>query len=210
MKSLNTPKSHKKQNGFSCKIQLKKLVYLNLLFVIYLVAALQRPLFKESPKMIDTKRSKDIPVTQEMLNDTRKELKSDITSLKLEMKSDFKVVDARFNQVDARFNQVDAHFKNIDARFNQVDARFNQVDAHFKNIDARFNQVDARFNQVDAQLHSLKSELKAMNSSIHRSLVLLEEQEARNKYVLDGYQSLHDRQDHFEQRIEKKIKQIEI
>ena len=45
--------------------------------------------------MTDTKKSGDLPVTQKNLNETRDELKSNITSVKLEMKAGFEKMDSR-------------------------------------------------------------------------------------------------------------------
>ena len=80
--------------------------------------------------MADVKKSDDTLVTKKMLMETRSELKSDIASLKLEMKSGF-------------------------------------------------NSMDSKLEQVLAAVHSVKA--------------IVEDQENRNKYVLDGYASLNHR-----------------
>lgn len=102
--------------------------------------------------MTETKKSGDIPVTKQMLDETRNELKSDIASVKLEMK--------------------------------------------------------AGFDEVKSEIKQLTAEVKDQNSKIHRMLTLYEEQEARNKYVLDGHQNLHDRQERFEKEIREEISDI--
>ena len=140
----------------------------------------------KSKKSLAPRKSSKIEVTVGMLDETRAELKSDITTLRLEMRAGFKKVDARFKKVDARFNEIDARFKKIDARFNEVDARFDEIDARFKKIDARFDEMDARFNKLEAQI-------SALTAMVHRLMVLVEEQNARNIFVLDGYTSLDAR-----------------
>lgn len=115
-------------------------------------------------------KSPDVPVTEKMLGETRNELKHDLSSFRLEVRSQFKGVNARFKEVDARFNEVDA-------RFNEVDARFDRMDERFDRLESKFDSVLSRVN---------------------RNQVLSEEQEARNKYVLDGYTSLYDRQERVE------------
>lgn len=139
-----------------------------------------------APSRRSPRKSGQIAVTVKMLNETRRELKSDITTLRLEMRAGFKNVDAQFNDVDARFNKIDARFSTIDARFNKIDARFSTIDARFDEVDARFNKVDERFDQLGSQI----SEIKALS---HRTLALIEEQNARNLFVLDGYASLDAR-----------------
>ena len=56
-------------------------------------------------------KSSEVPVTQKMLYGVRDELKSDIASVHLEMKSGFKMVDARFHKMEARFDEVLAEVK---------------------------------------------------------------------------------------------------
>ncbi len=82
----------------------------------------------------------------------------------------------------------------------EVDARFKQVDARFNQVDSRFKQVDARFDQMDASISQLSSNVEKVLAAVHRVGLLVEEQNARNKFVLDGYVSLSDRLD----KVEKK------
>ncbi|MEK6628726.1 MAG: hypothetical protein AABY53_08870, partial [Bdellovibrionota bacterium] len=71
-----------------------------------------------------------------------------------------------------------------------------------KKQDARFSQIDARFNQMDSKVDLVLSE-------IHRMAVLMEEQNSRNKFVLDGYDSIYQRQDRLEARFDAHEKNIE-
>lgn len=66
------------------------------------------------------------------------------------------------------------------------DARFDKVDARFNTVDARFNEVDARFDKID-------SRLEIISSKIDQVLILMEDQNSRNRFVLDGYASLDHR-----------------
>ena len=51
-------------------------------------------------------------------------------------------------------------------------------------------KADARFVE---QMAKSDARFEEQNAKIHRMLTLFEEQESRNKYVLDGYTSLNDR-----------------
>ncbi|MBY0385959.1 hypothetical protein K2X05_12440 [bacterium] len=53
------------------------------------------------------KKSDQMLVRQGHLDLVRKELKSSITSLRLEMKAGFKAIDARFTGIDARFETLE-------------------------------------------------------------------------------------------------------
>lgn len=64
-----------------------------------------------------------------------------------------------------------------------------------KKQDARFSQMDSKFDLV--------------LSEIHRMTVLMEEQNSRNKFVLDGYDSIYQRQDSLEARFDTHEKNIE-
>jgi chromosome segregation ATPase len=130
---------------------------------------------QSNPKFKFTSRSKDLPASQGMLHLVRSELKADIRGLHSEMNS-------RFDQVDARFNQ-------IDARFNQIDSRFKQMDSKFSQMDSKFNQMDSKFEQV--------------LSAVARVGTGVEEQNSRNRVVLEGLTGLWQRQDRLETRVDK-------
>ena len=123
--------------------------------------------------MANIKKSQDIQVSKKMLDHTRDELKSDITSLKLEMKAEFKKVDAKFKKVDARF----------------------------KEVDARFNQVESKIDDVKAEIQTMQTEVQKLAADIHRLLAIFEEQNNRNKYVLNGFAILQ----HLIERNKKEI-----
>lgn len=144
------------------------------------------------------KRVGDVPATHKHLELLRGEFKSEITSLRLEMKSGFSKVDARFNEVDSRFSQIDARFNEVDSRFSQIDARFNEVDARFKQIDARFDRVDSQFKQVHSNFEKL-------NTTVFEMKVMMEEQNQRNKLMFEGYSYLFD----FDKERKKRIEALE-
>ena len=138
--------------------------------------------------------------TPEMLYAFRAELKSDNASLRLEMQSGFKKVDARFNEMESRFSSIDARFEQMESRFASIDARFNQMESRFAAIDARFEQmesrfaaIDARFDKLEARMLKLESLVEAQNAKLDRMLALFEEQRAENRFVIDMLQDLHRR-----------------
>lgn len=121
--------------------------------------------------------SRELPATQGMLKLVRDELRA-------EMK-------AGFHRIESRFNEQESKFSTIDSRFNQIDSRFNQIDSRFSQIDARFEKIDARFEQV--------------LSEIARLGVLIEEQNSRNKIVLEGLTGLWQRQEQFDLRLTSEV-----
>lgn len=80
-------------------------------------------------KTLGSRKPKDLPATYRALDGVRKELKSDITSVRLEMRAGFKEMDARFKQIDARFKQMDAKFDKMEVQFKKADSRFEAQNA---------------------------------------------------------------------------------
>jgi len=117
-------------------------------------------------------RSGNVPATKAMLDKLEGKLTHELASLRLEFKS----------------------------RFKQVDAKFEQLDSRFTAIDARFEQLDSRFTAIDARFDKMESQFEAVLAAVHRVGLLVEEQNARNKFVLDGYASLNDRIEKLERR----------
>lgn len=130
---------------------------------------------KQSPA-----RSVDVPATKGMLDESREELKHEITSARLEIRA----VDAK---LDAK---VDALSARLDAKANALDAK---IDALRSEMDSRFKLVDVRFDRTDAKIENVLA-------AVHRVGLLVEEQNARNIFVLDGYTSLNDRLEKLEKR----------
>ncbi len=82
----------------------------------------------------------------------------------------------------------------MDEGFNKMEARFSSIDARFSGIDSRFNSIDSRFSSIDARFNNLEG-------SNARMELLLEEQTANNRIVLEGLQALWQRQDLLEARL---------
>ena len=129
---------------------------------------------------MDTKKSGELQVTQKNLDETRAELKSDITSVREEMKSGFASLRSEISTVDSKITTV----------------------------DSKVVALDAKLDAVISEISGFKSEVSTLTAAVHRTLSMVEEQSTQNKYVLDGHQSLHDRQDRFEKEIREDVSQI--
>ncbi len=139
-------------------------------------------------------KSKNLPATQAMLYLVRTELKSDISELRAENRSQFKHIDSRFNAIDARFSTIEGNFSSIDARFSTIDSKFNAMEARFSTIDARFDKMDSKFEMLIGEIHK-------MGSKIARIETLVEEQNSRNSIVLEGLSALFQRQERVEKHL---------
>jgi len=78
-------------------------------------------------------------------------------------------------------------------------ARLDQHDQQFRAIDARFNQIDARLVEAEAKNEAFRAEIRA---KVARIETLTEEQEARNRIVLEVVQGHHGRFERIEARLD--------
>lgn len=159
-------------------------------------------------KRITPTRTENVPVTQAMLYLVRDELKSHIIS----HEGQFDSVHKRFDSIDKKFEFSDSQFKSIDERFASIDRRFESIDKRFESIDKRFDAIDKRFDAIDKRFDSLElkieslfskmdAKLDKMYAEIHSVKLLCEEQNSRNKFVMDGYTSVYYRCEENEKRI---------
>ncbi len=67
----------------------------------------------------------------------------------------------------------------------EMEERLNhRMDAKFKGLESKFMGLESRFEGLESRMSEMKSEF-------HRVALLVEEQNARNKYVMDGYAQLY-------------------
>ncbi|HPI40366.1 MAG TPA: hypothetical protein PLJ21_06150 [Pseudobdellovibrionaceae bacterium] len=153
--------------------------------------------------------TKDLPATMGAVLELRKIMETKFRSIDKHFVSNdkrFKSFDKRFESIDKRFESIDKKFESIDKRFDAIDKRFEAIDKRFEAIDKRFDAIDKRFEALENKMEARFNDLK---SDMHRILILLEEQNTRNKFVLDGYTLLYERMDRLEINVETRIKSIE-
>lgn len=105
--------------------------------------------------------------------------------------------EARFelkHEINSLRYEMKAEFKGARAGTAKVQANLHQLQTNFDMLQANFDQLQANFENGQSNLLS----------AVHRVGLLVEEQNAKNNYVLDGYASLSDRID----KIEKQIKDV--
>lgn len=54
-------------------------------------------------------------------------------------------------------------------------------------------KMDSKFNRMESKFDKLMAEVYRIGSDVHRIALVVEDQNVRNKYALDGYTSLNDR-----------------
>jgi len=80
-----------------------------------------------------------------VVDDTKKELRS-------EMNQGFLKVDKRFNDMDQRFLKIDKRFNEIDQRFISVDNRFLRIENKLTDIDEKLINIDERVTNIDERV----------------------------------------------------------
>ncbi len=55
------------------------------------------------------------------------------------------------------------------------------------------SDMNSRFHDVGSKFHKVIAEVQKLSSEVHNTRLLMEEQNSRNIFVLDGYTSLSDR-----------------
>ena len=70
-------------------------------------------------------------------------------------------------------------------------------------------EMKAGFGQIKSDIKNLDSKVEKVLSAVHRVTAIVEEQETRNKYVLDGYQSLRDLHESDQVKSNERITNIE-
>lgn len=136
----------------------------------------------EKTEAAEALRSENAPVTQAMLYLVRDELKSHIISH-----------DSRFDSIDKKFESIDKKFESIDSRFDQVDKRFDAMDKRFDSFEAKIESI----------MLKVAADIQKMQAEIHRGNLLAEEQNARNKYVIDQHELLKYRFEKVEERMDQ-------
>lgn len=145
---------------------------------------------KKTLKKID--RASDIPASQGQLEAVRSELKSDITSVLLRLDALTKLTDSRFERASL---ETDARFKQASFEMSEMRSRFEQASL----------EMDTRFEQASLKMDS---RFEKMMAAIYNVTAIVEEQNARNKLVIDGYKIVIDVQEDLRERtsrVEKKI-----
>lgn len=90
----------------------------------------------------------------------------------------------------------------MNSKFKAVDERFIRIDEHFDRIESRFDQMESRIElRIDSRFESLNAEIAKMSSSQHNMHLLMEQQAAQNRIVMDGLTSIFAHQDRVERLV---------
>lgn len=91
----------------------------------------------------------------------------------------------------------------IDQAKDELRAEIHGVRAELHHLKAEVHELRAEIHEVKAELHEVKAGLHGVQAEVARIGLLIEEQNARNKVVLDALMAIIDRQSRIEQRMDK-------
>ena len=70
-------------------------------------------------------------------------------------------------------------------------------------LDSKILSLDSKISNLDSKISSVDSKVESLTSIVHKLSLTIEEQNARNKVVLDGLTGLFSRQDRIEVKLEE-------
>jgi chromosome segregation ATPase len=138
--------------------------------------------------MKKTIKAAQVPVTVEMLQLVKQELKSDLRAIEHRLD----------NKLSSLENKLDNKIGNLDTKIGILDAKIGTLDNKISNLE----------NKVDCNQREVLTVFEKINANIFQIKVLVEEQNSRNNYVLDGHTQLVESQTNIKVRLanmEKKV-----
>src|SRR5262249_36350819 len=133
--------------------------------------------------LLNAPTASELPVTRAMLGDVRNELLERIDETKTELRGEIHLVKT---ELRAEIHQVKT----------ELQAEIHQVKAGLHTVQIGLNDVQGGLLAVQAGLHGVRGDMARIG-------FLVEEQNARNKVVLDALTAMMQRQDRVEQRMDK-------
>jgi len=129
-------------------------------------------------------KSGEVPATMNVVHSVRDELNHKIDSVKTELHHK---IDSVKTELNHKIDSVKTELNHkIDSVKTELNHKIDSVNADLSGkMDSLNTKMDTGFNHLSNQIHQIK--------------ILMEEQNARNRYVLDGYASLYERQERLEQ-----------
>lgn len=158
-------------------------------------------------KLNSPKRDGELYVTKRLLDLTKKELKSDITQVRMEMKAGFTKVDGKISSLSVEVSSLRTDMNLNTARLEaEMKANTARLKAEMKSTTARLEaNMKANTARLEANMKANTTRLEAMFAKI---VATSEEQNERNKVVLDSYGLVYDKLNNHDERLKKVEKHV--
>ncbi len=135
-------------------------------------------------------KNSDIPATRGQLDDLRSELKSDIRAMGKRLESKISGQDSKFASLESKISAQDAKFASLGSKISAQDAKFASLESKISGQDSKFASLESKISGQDSKFLSLESKIEALTAVCHRTHAIVEEQNARNQFVFDGFKGL--------------------
>jgi chromosome segregation ATPase len=100
---------------------------------------------------------------------------------------------------------TDIKFHEVKSEIHAVKAELHEVRAEIHELRAEIHAVKAELQEIKSDIHELKSQFSQLEKTMHKVALLVEEQNNRNKIVLDGLAQLFERQERIEKKVDSSI-----
>lgn len=158
----------------------------------------------KSSKAIRSKptRDKHLPAPKDYVWEIGESLRFSFTSRLLEIRSSLAALDTKVDKIRGRVDSMVTRLEVIENKFDMANSETREfqskVDEMFVALGSRMDfksaTIDEKFSALDCKFISIETQLAKIDSTLHNMLALYEEQNARNKFVLDGYAQIYERQ----------------
>ncbi len=85
----------------------------------------------------------------------------------------------------------------------ELKSDIHELDSKILSLDSKILSLDSKISNLDSKISSVDSKVESLTSIVHKLSLTIEEQNARNKVVLDGLTGLFSRQDRIEVKLEE-------
>jgi chromosome segregation ATPase len=145
----------------------------------------------------------EVPVTRVMLESVRTEVLQRIDKSREEAKADAqRIHDKLDRKIDTVKGELKAEIQEFRTELKaEIQEVRTELKAEIQEVRTEVQGVKAEVRELKAEIHDIKAVVHATQAQVARIELLVEEQNARNKIVLDGITAILSRQEQVEQRI---------
>jgi chromosome segregation ATPase len=140
-------------------------------------------------------KADEVPVTRAMLDGVRTEVLQRIDLARAEAKADTAELKAELiAEIHGMRGQMEGRIDGMQGRIDGMQGRIDGMQGQMHTMQGQMHTMQGQIHRIEAQMHGIGAQMTRVE-------VLVEEQNARNKIVLDGIAALLSRQNQVEQRV---------
>ena len=141
-------------------------------------------------------RHSDLPASVGLVNEVRSEVLAEIRSSHLHL-------DAKITTLDGNMKTFDGKFASLDGKISTLDGKISTLDGKITSLEGKITTLDGKITILDGRVTRVEGKIEEVLAVAHRTQALMEEQRSENRIVLDGLKAFTERQDRFEERLDR-------